>query len=201
MSNKTTYEGKDISISLMAISVFTQDNVKGPWINPNNATPEEITAIAHSYPSGAITFERHNAGRKETAPLVNTMFVRENGPLPIHAELTADEKNDGFKATLCRCGASKRKPYCDSSHTEEKFTATEEISIKEFEPLYNRDGEVAVTSLPDGPLQIVGNLEICCGTGHTIEQTKKSFYVVVEHQKTNHIATVVMQKLALKVKN
>jgi len=187
MSNKTTYDGKDISISfdgskcihsrqcVLGLSNVFQANVEGPWINPDNATPEEITAIAHVCPSGAITYERHDGGRDEAAPLVNTMFVRENGPLAIHADLTVDGKNDGLRATLCRCGASKNKPYCDGSHTEEKFTATGEIPAKAFEPIEKRDGQVAVTSFPDGPLQVEGNLEICCGTGRTIEQTQKAF--------------------------
>jgi len=186
MSDKMAYDGNDISVSfdsskcihsrqcVLGLPNVFQANVEGPWINPDNATTEEITAIAHACPSGAITYERHDGGRDEAAPLVNTMFVRENGPLAIHADLTVDGKNDGFRATLCRCGASKNKPYCDGSHTEVKFSATGEIPAMEFDLLENRDGKIVITSFPNGPLQVEGNLEICCGTGHTIEQTQKA---------------------------
>ncbi|WP_206675295.1 CDGSH iron-sulfur domain-containing protein [Mariprofundus sp. NF] len=188
MSDKMTYDGKDISISfdgskcihsrncVLGLPNVFQANVEGPWINPDNATSEEIFAIAHACPSGAITFERHNGGREETVPLVNTLHVRENGALAIHADLTIDGKKDGFRATLCRCGASKNKPYCDGSHHEVQFTASGEMPVKESEPLKDRDGEVGVTSLPDGPLQVEGNLEVCCGTGRTIERTQKAFF-------------------------
>ena len=186
MNNKTTFVGNDVSISfdgskcihsrqcVLGLPNVFQANVEGPWINPDNATTEEISALAHACPSGAITFERHDGGRDEAAPLVNTMFVRENGPLAIHADLTIDGKKGGFRATLCRCGASKNKPYCDGSHTEAKFSASGEIPAKSFDPIQERDGKVNVTSFPDGPLQVEGNLEICCGTGRTIEQTHKS---------------------------
>ena len=187
MGNKNTYNGKDISISfdtskcihsrhcVLGLPNVFQANVEGPWINPDNASSEEIAAIAHACPSGAITFDRHDAGRAETAPLVNKVFVRENGALAIHADLTIDGKNEGFRATLCRCGASKNKPYCDGSHNEVNFTATGEIPAKESEPLEKRDGEVGITPSPDGPLKVEGNLEICCGTGRTIERTQKAF--------------------------
>ena len=128
MSDKTTYDGNDISISfdgskcihsrncVLGLPNVFQANVEGQWINPDNATSEQVVATAHACPSGAITFERHDSGQEETAPLVNTLHVRENGALAIHADLTIDGKKDTSRATLCRCGASKNKPYCDGSH-------------------------------------------------------------------------------------
>lgn len=181
----TTYDGKNVSICfdsgkcihsrrcvLKLPNVF-QANVEGPWINPDNASAEDIAALTNECPSGAITYERHDGATGESAPLVNTLFVRENGPLAIHADLTIDGEKAGFRATLCRCGASQTKPFCDVSHVTAKFEATGELPRKSFEPLESRDGKVSVTLFPNGPLQVEGNLEICCGTGHTIEQTEK----------------------------
>jgi CDGSH-type Zn-finger protein len=43
----------------------------------------------------------------------------------------AIESADGFvyevrnRVTLCRCGRSKNKPFCDGSHIEAKFKAKE----------------------------------------------------------------------------
>ncbi len=179
----TTYDGKDVSIGfdrsrcihsrrcVLELPNVFQANVEGPWINPDNASAEDIAALAKECPSGAITYARHDGINSESAPLVNTMFVRENGPLAIHADLTIDGEETGFRATLCRCGASKKKPYCDGSHVAAKFEATGELPAKSHDPLESRDGKVKVTFFPNGPVQVEGNLEICCGTGHRIEQT------------------------------
>jgi uncharacterized Fe-S cluster protein YjdI/CDGSH-type Zn-finger protein len=91
-------------------------NVAGEWIHPDAATPAEIAELAHNCPSGAITYERQDGGPNEQPPLVNVVRVRENGPLAFHAPLVVGGAGIGMRATLCRCGASKNKPFCDSSH-------------------------------------------------------------------------------------
>src|SRR5436190_20064018 len=92
-------------------------NVKGDWIYPDRASSEGISQLAHNCPSGAIRYERVEGGVGETPPQVNTLRVRENGPLAIHAPLANDGVDQGLRTTLCRCGSSKRKPFCDGSHT------------------------------------------------------------------------------------
>ena len=52
---------------------------------------------------------------------LNTAEVRENGPLAFHAPLQIAGQPAGYRATLCRCGASKNKPFCDGSHWELGF--------------------------------------------------------------------------------
>lgn len=186
MSKKNAFEGKDVSIffdgakcihsrkCVLGLPTVFQANVEGPWINPDNASSEDISAVAQACPSGAITYKRHDGGKDETDPQVNTVFVHENGPLSIRADLTINGEDAGYRATLCRCGASQNKPYCDGAHVNAKFVATGEIPAKAFEPIDNRSGKVTVTPFPNGPIQVEGNLEICCGTGHTIERTTKS---------------------------
>jgi CDGSH-type Zn-finger protein/uncharacterized Fe-S cluster protein YjdI len=188
MGKVSTYSGKNISIGfdgskcihsrrcVLGLPDVFQANVEGAWINPDNASPEDIMALAKECPSGAISYTRHDGGLGETAPQVNTVFVRENGPLAIHADMVIDGEEGSFRATLCRCGASKNKPYCDGSHIDAEFKATGELPAKAFEPLDDRGGKVTVTPFPDGPVQVEGNLEICCGTGHTIEKTQKAFF-------------------------
>jgi CDGSH-type Zn-finger protein/uncharacterized Fe-S cluster protein YjdI len=149
-------------------------NVEGPWIHPERATPEEIVELAHGCPSGAIQYERPDGGPAETAPRVNVARVRENGPLALHVEGTLEGHGTFLRATLCRCGASKNKPFCDGSHTAVGFTATGEPPLVASEPLAARAGALKVTPLRDGPLRLEGNLEICSGTGHTINRVSKT---------------------------
>ena len=72
------------------------------------------------------------------------------------------------RATLCRCGASKNKPFCDSSHHDIAFTATGEPASGTTDMLPVRDGVLAIDPQADGPLQVCGNLEITSGTGRVV---------------------------------
>ncbi len=149
-------------------------NVKGDWIFPDRATPEEVAELAHNCPSGAITYELVHGGG-EVGPKVNTVRVRENGPLAIHAELVIGGADAGHRATLCRCGASRNKPWCDGSHVAAGFTATGEPATAESQPLAVRDGPVTVAPLPNGPLQVKGPLEVVSGTGRTINRVQETY--------------------------
>jgi CDGSH-type Zn-finger protein/uncharacterized Fe-S cluster protein YjdI len=145
-------------------------NVEGEWIHPDNATPDGVAEIARNCPSGAISFERLDGGENETAPAVNVVRVRENGPLAFHGEITIDGHGAAMRATLCRCGASKNKPFCDGSHTQAGFVATGEPATQESQPLSDRNGVLNVTPRPNGPLKVDGPLEVCSGTGRTISR-------------------------------
>ena len=79
--------------------------------------PRRLMNVALNCPSGAIRVSRHDGGADETNPKVNTIAVRENGPLALFdAEIVPAGSPIGTRATLCRCGWSKNKPYCDGSH-------------------------------------------------------------------------------------
>ncbi len=149
--------------------VLTQPNVfkagvKGDWIFPDNASAEDIATLAHICPSGAIQYERKD-GNNESKPQVNTIRVMENGPVEFRGDLVIDGKPAGTRATLCRCGKSKNKPYCDGSHTAENFVATGELAVVEVEPLAKRDGVLKITSRENASLLVEGNVEILSGSG------------------------------------
>ena len=150
-------------------------NVEGEWIHPERATPEEIAALALSCPSGAITYERFDGVANESAPIVNTVRVRENGPLAFHGELLIAGNEASFRATLCRCGASSSKPFCDGAHSGAGFKASGEPAVVESKPLAVRNGPLSITPQPNGPLKVSGALEIVSGTGHTVNRTVTTF--------------------------
>lgn len=150
-------------------------NVQGEWIHPDRATPEEVAELAHNCPSGAIQYEWLHGGG-EVGPVVNTVRVRENGPLAIHAPLQIAGQPAGYRVTLCRCGASRNKPYCDGSHTAAGFMATGEPATVDSKPLAARDAPVAVTPLANGPLQVKGPVEVVTGTGRTINRVEEAYF-------------------------
>jgi len=144
-------------------------NVKGTWIHPERATAAEVAELAHRCPSGAIRYELLGPNAVEEAPpRVNVVQVRENGPLAFSAELAIKGEDPEYRATLCRCGASARKPFCDGSHTTIGFVASGEPPAQAAKPLAKRNGHLAVTPTENGPLHVEGPLEIVSGTGRTV---------------------------------
>jgi CDGSH-type Zn-finger protein/uncharacterized Fe-S cluster protein YjdI len=156
---------------LGAPSVFLA-NVKGPWLHPETESVEHLVHIAQSCPSGAITYRRLDGGADESPPRVNTVKLRQNGPYACHATLDIDGQPPMYRATLCRCGQSKNKPFCDNSHIEAGFEATGEPKTVPSEPLAERGGELHVMPVRNGPLKVRGPLELCSGTGRTVIRSK-----------------------------
>src|SRR5258706_9420482 len=146
-------------------------HVQGEWIHPDAATPETVAEIAHQCPSGAIAYERLDGGPEEEAPKINLVRIRENGPLAFHGALRLAGEAIGFRATLCRCGASKNKPYCDVSHASAGFVASGEVAVKESGALARRDGPLDIRPSANGPLLVSGPIALGAGTGKTVNRT------------------------------
>ncbi len=127
-------------------------NVQGPWIHPDTMEVERLVDIAHLCPSGAIRYRRLDGAPDESAPPVNLASIREAGPLALRAELVINGEPAGFRATLCRCGLSKHKPYCDGSHKEAGFGASGEPPTQAADMLPVRNGPLACGSRAQRPI-------------------------------------------------
>ncbi|MGH8313728.1 MAG: ferritin-like domain-containing protein [Steroidobacterales bacterium] len=172
------YEGKKCIHSRFCVTwgpnVFLA-NVQGPWIKPDALGVEALVEIAHACPSGAIRYRRKDGKPEEAAPLVNLIAVREAGPYAVRADIQLDGEPAHFRATLCRCGASKNKPFCDGSHHAVNFAASGEPPTQEKpEVLAARNGPLAIDPQVDGPLKVTGNLEITSGTGRMVTRVTQA---------------------------
>ncbi|OUS08712.1 iron-binding protein [Rhodobacterales bacterium 52_120_T64] len=156
---------------LGAPNVFLS-GVEGQWIFPDKMETEALRTVAHSCPSGAVSYVPKRETQAEPAPEVNVVYLREDGPYAFKAPIIMDGEEAGFRATLCRCGASKNKPFCDGSHKDIGFKITGEPETRESEPLAVRNGPLTVKSQKNGPLVVSGNLEICAGTGRNIDRVQ-----------------------------
>ncbi len=147
-------------------------NVQGPWIHPDAMPVERLVDIAHACPSGAIQYRRKDGEADETPPPVNLLSVREAGPYAVRGALQLRGEPIGTRATLCRCGASKNKPFCDGSHHDIHFDATGEPETgllgQPTDMPAVRDGVVAIEPEPNGPLQLRGPIEVLSGTGRMV---------------------------------
>ena len=91
-----------------------------PWIDPDGASAEEIIRVVNRCPSGALAYSVDNVeGRApDREPMVT---VTKNGPYAVTGDIglidqTQSEGASKEHYTLCRCGGSKNKPFCDGTH-------------------------------------------------------------------------------------
>jgi len=96
-----------------------------PWIQPDHSIPRKIIEVIRRCPSGALryTYRGHTGPRHGDAPSIR---ICRNGPYEVRGDvaLNTTEWPAGAsqeRCTLCRCGASRNKPFCDGSHWRIKF--------------------------------------------------------------------------------
>lgn len=173
------YPGKAIDVQWdgrLCIHIGECGNAKGdlfvggrePWCVPDLSTPQEVREICERCPSGALTYADREGGTEAPAA-ENTVMVTYRGPLYVTGDLLiegAPEDMPGvrFRAALCRCGASKRKPFCDNSHLDAGFDDTGSVGEK-GPGLAAAGGTLTIKPLPAGPLLVSGNLTLRSGSG------------------------------------
>lgn len=158
---------------LQAPAVF-KANTPGEWIFPNAMNAPALAAVARNCPSGAINYRAKAPLLNEVDPPVNTIRLREDGPYAVNARIELDgyeHEAPVRRRTLCRCGASKNKPFCDGSHGGVAFRATGEPETQTCIALDPRNGPLKITPMKDGPLEIAGPVELVSGTGRTFAKT------------------------------
>jgi CDGSH-type Zn-finger protein/uncharacterized Fe-S cluster protein YjdI len=174
-------------------------NVEGPWIHPDEMHAEELVAVARECPSGAIQYRRKDGGPEEHAPPVNLIRVQEGGPYAFRGDLIIDGEAIGYRATLCRCGASKNKPFCDGSHHDIKFDATGEPPTGDrTDMLAVRGGPIEIAPQLDGPLIVRGNMEIISGTGRVVGRQRAARFCRCGHSNTKPFCDDTHAKIGFK---
>jgi CDGSH-type Zn-finger protein len=135
-NHRDAYQGKRITIfdnrAICAHSGVCTDNLKSvflygeePWIDPDGAAVEKIVDTIRKCPSGALSYAID--GEEGKPPQREAMVtVTDHGPYAVTGgvELMDVKFGDGASRehyTLCRCGQSNNKPFCDGSHWAANF--------------------------------------------------------------------------------
>jgi len=100
-----------------------------PWINADGSNMQEIINTVRKCPSGALSYSIDGVEyRDPEEQRIPTVTVLKNGPYHITGgvELISENMEFGDGAskehyTLCRCGASENKPFCDGTHKSINF--------------------------------------------------------------------------------
>lgn len=96
-------------------------NLEGrPWIDPNGASVQDIMALVRRCPSGALSYTIDGVTYDDFGS-ESQITIEQGGPYRVTGKITlgideilAPPASEHY--TLCRCGISKNKPYCDGSH-------------------------------------------------------------------------------------
>lgn len=141
------------------------DTDKRPWIQANHASADRVAETVSQCPSGALHYTRKDDGAQESPADMNCIILRKDGYLQLVGNLriygATVEIDHEVRATLCRCGTSKNKPFCDNSHIESGFSAPEPEAIR-----IDKDDEIgtldvlSITVHPDGPYEVIGRFQI-----------------------------------------
>lgn len=126
---RLVFEGDPVTfyenIAICSHAGFCPRGTPGDW-RPEDGeqefTDEELIEKVRKCPSGALSYARGGSEHRdqERPPKIR---VKQGGPLEIEGgiELRNTEWGEGASRehyALCRCGASKMKPFCDGSHDE-----------------------------------------------------------------------------------
>ena len=133
---REVYRGKRITIfdnrAICAHAGYCSDGLKSvfrygvePWIDADGAAVDAVIETIGKCPSGALSYaiEGKEAVPPERSPKVT---VTDNGPYAVTGGIDLMNVAFGEGAsrehyTLCRCGASASKPFCDGSHWRVEF--------------------------------------------------------------------------------
>jgi uncharacterized Fe-S cluster protein YjdI/CDGSH-type Zn-finger protein len=116
-----------------------------PWVLPDKADADDLAKVIERCPSGALQYKRLDGVPEESAPEPVHVTPIRNGPLLVRGRVEV-HRDDGTlellpRASLCRCGQSANKPFCDNSHIRIGFRAPGEVFHIELSPVRSAVGE------------------------------------------------------------
>lgn len=171
------YPGVDITVTYsLKRCIHAAECVKGlplvfdanrkPWVDPDQASAEEVAEVIGRCPTGALKYVRHDDGPVEAKPSKNSVRVEASGPLYVYGAVTVKNAEgetvlEDTRIAFCRCGASKNKPFCDGSHTPAGFEDPGVLGEPKLKPVEgNEEPGMTVVLAANGPLLCDGVMEI-----------------------------------------
>ncbi len=143
------------------------DTRRRPWVLPDAASADQVAEAVMHCPTGALHFTRKDGGPPEACNPVNIITPGVNGPLFVRGEVVIETPEGDLvlkdtRVALCRCGASKSKPFCDKSHEEVGFEHDGLLGLNKArtEERLPRAGSLKIIPSENGPLMLRGPFEV-----------------------------------------
>jgi CDGSH-type Zn-finger protein/ferredoxin len=146
-TRRKVYKGNNIVMtddeSLCEGAGFCGTRLTNVWKMIERANNPEVRArlieMAQNCPSGRLQVSKIEGGELLEPEFEQSIATVPDGPLWVRGGISI-EAPDGFtyevrqRVTLCRCGQSNNKPFCDGSHEQVKFSAP-----KQLEEVFDRE--------------------------------------------------------------
>jgi CDGSH-type Zn-finger protein/uncharacterized Fe-S cluster protein YjdI len=190
-SRISTYRGAAIEVTYdLARCIHVSDCIRSlpgvfdpsgsPWVRIEGAPAAEVAETVMLCPTGALKFKRLDGGPGEEPAAVNTVRIAPRGPLYLRGRiriLSEEAPVEDSRAALCRCGASKNKPFCDGRHERTGFNdpglVLDDVPARRTsieEPA--EEDVLRVHVMPDGPLVVAGHFELIDAAGESQSCTR-----------------------------
>lgn len=135
---RKVYRGRDIEVSFdLDLCIHVAECLRGdrqvfelerrPWVLPDASAADAVEEVVRLCPSGALLYRRLDGKPQEDYAGATTVAPIRNGPLLVTGRIEVSREDGSVevlpRATLCRCGESLHKPFCDNQHIKAGFRA------------------------------------------------------------------------------
>ena len=179
------YKGRKISVTYDSERcIHAKECVRGaptvfdsnsePWVNPDNADTGTIAAVIQRCPTGALHYQAANSTLAERPDASNSAKTVPDGPLYLRGSINVVTESgeavlSDTRMALCRCGASKNKPFCDNSHFAVAFAdAGMAAPGEDAKAEMATSGKLNIVPTANGPLHLQGQITVRNAAGKIV---------------------------------
>ena len=159
------------------------DTSQRVWIALDNADAAQVAETVERCPSGALQYQFTGAAVSEIPPEHITVVINPHGPIYVRGNIEMVDAEGkvlahATRVSLCRCGKSNNKPYCDNQHIEIKFRDKGEIpeGIVESTGGDMPSGSLRIEFSKDGPIGMIGPMTLSSRLTKESIQTNEAWF-------------------------
>ena len=125
--------------------------------------PENLTTSAKALDRWFAERQKQH-GPPRLLEIPNEAMVTSAGPINLTGNITLVQEDGSITyanhVSLCRCGASRKKPICDERHLDVEFLNSGRIMEASDVPHSERPSKITISLIKNGPITFRGRLRL-----------------------------------------